>query len=315
MQMNDIPLEKISLQSSILTRGEKSEIMSSPELILLMASIKQSKTLIHPIAVKKKGDGYVVFAGQRRFLAYTALHNSGEKGYDKIPATVISEDFSEKDTLTLSLHENRFRSNPSSGEGTYARICTIPFFFGLGEEGEHKKNFTLGASIVRGYNLYTKSRNEENTIVKMKYLKDITGHKNPVNILRDFFLAIGENEQTFHRRALIFGINDDLSLLYASSVLTYREAVIVHKGLKEGKDGLVKALKQHVNKKITKEQLFDVLSAKGKKEENKFREKINSSIKEISKLGSSSGKKFSQEKEEKIIKGLEKLIKIINEGN
>jgi len=59
--------------------------------------------LLHPLVVRREGDGYVVVAGVRRYLALVSLN------YEEVPCVVIDGKAQEMDAITI--HENIHRES------------------------------------------------------------------------------------------------------------------------------------------------------------------------------------------------------------
>lgn len=64
--------------------------------------------LFHPIILQGDNPPYKILAGRARFLAFKTL---GSKEFDKIPATIYSNDTDEFSAQEISLHENLRRNN------------------------------------------------------------------------------------------------------------------------------------------------------------------------------------------------------------
>jgi len=102
MNVQEIQISKIKIVENHRTSIEKTHLDE------LMQSIKQHG-LIQPIGVSKKGNGYTLRFGQRRFLACQKL------GYKSIPATVTAATDEQK-MLLENLTENMQRKDPSFAE-------------------------------------------------------------------------------------------------------------------------------------------------------------------------------------------------------
>ena len=125
-----IPVNKVKI-------GKNSRLsIKNDDLIGLMQSIKEVG-LLQPIGVVKRGAGYEVVYGNRRFLAYSKL------GKSTIPA-IVQEGSTAAELDVKNLAENVQRANISLAEvGRYIEI--------LKEEGMSSKEIAVRLGVSKNY--------------------------------------------------------------------------------------------------------------------------------------------------------------------
>ncbi|WP_315705041.1 MULTISPECIES: ParB/RepB/Spo0J family partition protein [unclassified Bradyrhizobium] len=139
-----------TLPLSQLRIDEKSNVRHANRGLdpVLVSSIK-AIGLRSPLAVRKNGKGYVIFAGGQRFLALQEI--AKERGEPDMPVPVIITDEADAAAREASLHENVARSamHPVDEYRAYAQLANdkerpmsvdqIAKRFGVSEKGVHQR--------------------------------------------------------------------------------------------------------------------------------------------------------------------------------
>jgi ParB family chromosome partitioning protein len=160
--IQEIPISKLFV-SSLNVRKDLISDQEESTIQDLAENIKKNG-LLSPICVRKKGDLFEIFAGQRRFLAIRTL------SWDSIPAIVFDESISDDDIKNLSFAENIQRNNMSQKD-------KIDYYFSLyikyGSVSEVSKIVNVSERVVQNYlkiknnlseNLYNHIKDEKNNL-------------------------------------------------------------------------------------------------------------------------------------------------------
>jgi ParB/RepB/Spo0J family partition protein len=162
--IEEIPISKLYV-STLNVRKDLSNDHQETSINDLAENIRKHG-LLTPICVRKKGDQYEIFAGQRRFLAIRML------SWDKIPALIFDELISDEEIRHLSFSENIQRNDMSQKD-------KIDFYYSLYlKYGSVSAVSKLVNVSERTVNLYLKIKNNLNNTL----LDQVTDNKNNVNI-------------------------------------------------------------------------------------------------------------------------------------
>lgn len=229
MNVIDIPLENICFQKHFKNRGSASSITSSTSFLNLLNSIKNRKTLIHPITVYKEGDGYEGLAGEKRFLAYTQLNKMfPDKGFDKIPSSVLEEKTYDE-YAKFHEDENLHREALSNNELFESRLSYIPFALNCGIKGEAQKNMVIGMEIVYDFYRFTTTRKDTVRQELFDKLKNMSGLEEPMDILNELFMGYGETIRSFYEKSTIFSFDEHIVTLYKKGRIGIKVAYALDK--------------------------------------------------------------------------------------
>jgi ParB/RepB/Spo0J family partition protein len=160
--IQEIPISKLyvstlNVRKDLITENEESTIHDLAENI-------KKNGLLSPICVRKNGELYEIFAGQRRFLAIRTLC------WDKIPAIIFDESLSDDDLKNLSFSENIQRNSMTQKD-------KIDYYFSLyikyGCISEVAKIVNISEKVIHTYlkiknnlsdSLYDHIKDEKNNI-------------------------------------------------------------------------------------------------------------------------------------------------------
>lgn len=202
IKVENIKTSLIYPQKNIPNRNRKKTEMSLTYLDLLASIGNTPGGLINPITVRIDSNGkYELFAGFRRFLVYYNMSKSGEAGYETIPASIWPSETTNAKMLSMTISENKVRTDPGNMESLESKIAMVPFFLGCGIPNDSGKNKKMGYEILRLYNSFR--RGDGKKVEYIELINKLSGCESPYEGLNNFFDHIGERERTFYDKVRV----------------------------------------------------------------------------------------------------------------
>jgi len=220
-----IDVELIYEQKYIVNRHMKNKTFSY-ELLAMAKSIREIG-LIHPILVRADNVGrYELFVGNRRFQAYKMLLAGEPEKYKYIDARVYPNTTSIKRMSLKNKHENYSRKDPKPSEKIESDISLLPIVLEVeaAESNNGTQNFILGFEILKKFDSYIRTKSNKEKYEKL--LQEITGQRNIIKNLYDFFDQIGVSPKSFFLSAKVyFTCKNNIIRLFREGMVTNRHAM------------------------------------------------------------------------------------------